>query len=497
MTERIVPASLHSVMRHFEFSAQRKHSRVPCLVVAVGLCLAARTVGWAETPNVLFVFADDQAFHTIAALGNDEIQTPHLDRLVRRGLTFTHAYNQGAWGGAVCVASRTMLVTGRYLWHARRDYDQTDAKYREKNLLWPQLLAQGGYRTYFTGKWHIRANAEKAFDVARHVRPGMPNQTKQGYNRPLPNQTDVWQPWDKSRGGFWKGGRHWSEIVADDAVDYLHDAKTDAAPFFMYVAFNAPHDPRQSPQEFVERYPADQIRIPESFAPLYPFDIGSNRIRDEQLGPFPRTEHAVQVHRSEYYAIITHMDQQIGRIMEALEATGKADDTVICFTADHGLAVGHHGLMGKQNMYDHSIRVPFVVAGPGIPSNAKRHDPIYLQDFMPTSLELAGLDVPPHVEFQSCLPWQRAEESSHAPIYGAYTDTQRMICDQGYKLVLYPKIHKMLLFNLTDDPEEMYDLSELPEQRLRIVRMLHQFAKLQGATGDKLEMGFLESIVGG
>ncbi|HAV61561.1 MAG TPA: choline-sulfatase, partial [Verrucomicrobiales bacterium] len=110
--------------------------------------------------------------------------------------------------------------------------------------------------------------------------------------------------------------------------------------------------------------------------------------------------HAVKVHRQEYYAIITHMDAQIGRILDALEATGKADNTHIFFTADHGLAVGHHGLLGKQNMYEHSLRPPLIVAGPGIPRGRRIEARVYLQDIMPTTLELAGAPVPDHVEFR-------------------------------------------------------------------------------------------------
>ncbi len=120
----------------------------------------------------------------------------------------------------------------------------------------------------------------------------------------------------------------------------------------------------------VDRYPVDQVSVPENFQPLYPFadaiGCGKNHFVTNGLHPFPRTPHAVQVHRQEYYALITHMDAQIGRILESLKATGKADNTWIFFSADHGLAVGQHGLLGKQNMYDHSVRVPFIVVGPNV-----------------------------------------------------------------------------------------------------------------------------------
>ena len=460
----------------------------PVLLLAAGCAVRAEAAD--APPNFLFIFADDQAFHTINALGNQEIETPHLDRLVRRGLTFTHAYNQGSWSGAVCVASRTMLVTGRYLWHAHQVYRDTDKRFRETGRLWPQLLEKAGYETYFSGKWHIRADAEKAFTVARHVRPGMPNQTPAGYNRPRDGEEDVWKPWDRKFEGFWKGGRHWSEVLGDDAVDYLQRAGKRDKPFFMYLAFNAPHDPRQSPREYVERYPAEKIRVPDSFVPTYPFDIGSNKIRDEKLAPFPRTRRAVQVNRQEYYAIITHMDAQIGRILEALQRTGKADNTYIFFTADHGLACGHHGLMGKQNMYDHSVRVPFVVVGPHAPAGERSATPIYLQDVMPTTLELAGVPRPEHVEFHSLAPLLSDSSRRHAydAIYGGYLEVQRMVTHEGHKLILYPKIRRALLFDLEKDPQEMSDLMEAAHSTPVARRLFAKLLELQETTGDQLEL---------
>ncbi len=134
-------------------------------------------------PDILFLFADDFTYEAIRAFGHTDIDTPNLDRLAARGTTFSHAYNMGSWSGAVCVASRTMLITGRSVWDANSIYQKTDAQ-REAGVLWPQLMSDAGYRTYMTGKWHIRTDAAKCFDVARHVRPGMPKDTPSAYSRP-------------------------------------------------------------------------------------------------------------------------------------------------------------------------------------------------------------------------------------------------------------------------------------------------------------------------
>lgn len=454
---------------------------------------SAIPVAAATKPNILFLFADDQCYETIAALGHTDIETPNLDRLVRAGTTFTHAYNMGAWHGAVCVASRTMLNTGRSVWRSRA-LEPKLADEVKAGRFWSQLLKTAGYETYMSGKWHVQADATKVFDHVVHVRPGMPNQTPEGYYRPIDGKPDKWSPYDPKFEGFWKGGRHWSEVLADDAEGFLRQAATKEDPFFMYVAFNAPHDPRQSPKEFVDRYPLDRIKVPRSYLPEYPHGegMGSGRdLRDEQLANWPRTEHAVKVHRQEYYAIITHMDAQIGRILDALEATGKADNTHIFFTADHGLAVGHHGLLGKQNMYEHSLRPPLIVAGPGIPRGRRIEARVYLQDIMPTTLELAGAPVPDHVEFRSLLPLIRGGRSEqYDAIYGAYRDDrQRAIIRDDFKLIHYPAIGVFRLFDLKGDPLEMRDLVAEPAQAARVKSLKTELLKLQKEMGDPLVAG--------
>ncbi len=457
-----------------------------------------------KAPDILFIFADDQAFSTIHALGNDEIETPNLDRLVKRGTTFTRAYNMGSWSGAVCVASRHMLNTGLYVWKAKQAADMlgggkkkgnkaTDNPYpnfQEKGWMWSQLMAKAGYDTYFTGKWHVKAKADEIFKVSRNIRPGMPNQTPEGYNRPIDGKPDVWSPYDKKFGGFWKGGRHWSEIVADDAEEYLTMAKASDNPFFMYIAFNAAHDPRQAPKEFVDKYPLDKVAVPKNFLPEYPWNEEMNsgrKLRDERLAPFPRTEHAVKVNRQEYYALITHMDVQIGRILKALDESGRADNTWIFFTADHGLAIGEHGLMGKQNMFEHSLRVPLMVVGPGVEKDKRIDTRVYLQDVMPTSLELAGAEIPEHVQFQSLRPLLDGKnDGARDAIYGAYLTGQRAVVVGDYKLILYPKAKKALLFNVKTDPHEMKDI--LLQNKEQAKKLFARLLGLQKETGDTFDL---------
>ncbi|HYW79409.1 MAG TPA: sulfatase-like hydrolase/transferase [Thermoguttaceae bacterium] len=444
-----------------------------------------------KQPNILFIFADDQCFDTLNAMGNHEVETPNLDRLVNSGVTFTHAYNMGSWSGAVCLASRAMLNTGRFLWHANRVAKSAE-KEREAGRFWSEHLKSAGYETYMTGKWHVSANTEKAFDFVTHVRGGMPQQTPEGYNRPIVGQPDPWSPFDPSFGGYWEGGKHWSEVLGDDATGFLAQAAGHDKPFFMYLAFNAPHDPRQSPKEYVDKYPLDKIAVPKSFMPEYPYNEAmacGRRLRDERLAPFPRTEYSVKVNRQEYYAIITHMDAQVGRILEALDKSGKADETYIFFTADHGLAIGHHGLMGKQNLFDDSIRVPLMVVGPGVPKGERRDGAVYLQDVMASTLELAQLEKPDHVEFRSLMPIIRHErEANYDAVYGAYLAAQRMVIQDNQKLFLIPSIKKALLFDLEKDPLEMNNLAEDPASKPLMKKLFAKLLELQEETGDKMDL---------
>ncbi len=436
----------------------------------------------AGKPNILFIFADDMTFESIGAYGLTHCKTPNLDRLVKGGATFSQAYNMGAWNGAVCVASRAMLNSGAFVNRAQKAV-------KEKPH-WSEMMKAAGYTTYMTGKWHVPGKPR--FDVVKDPRGGMPKGS--GYNRPKSKEDyeNGWKPWDKSQGGFWQGGTHWSEVVANNGLDFLKQAKSDEKPFFMYLAFNASHDPRQSPKEYIDMYPLDQIKVPENFLDLYPHKDAMGcgpRLRDERLAPFPRTEFAVKVHRQEYFAIITHMDAQVGRILDALEATGKAGNTYVIFTADHGLACGHHGLLGKQSMYDHSMRVPFMMTGPGVKPGSKFEMPIYLQDAMATTLDVAKIEKPGQVEFNSLMPLIRGEKKvQYSRIYGKYINSQRMIAQGDWKMISYPAAKKLRLFNTAKDPHEMHDLAGNPEYAAKLKALKAELKVLQKEMGDELDI---------
>ncbi|QIA09866.1 sulfatase-like hydrolase/transferase [Draconibacterium halophilum] len=457
------------------------------------LILLILTPGFIDAqPNILFIFADDQTYLGVNAMGNSEVITPNLDKLANSGVTFTHTYNMGGWNGAVCVASRAMLNTGRFIWHARNS-EKNYPKMKEDGQFWSLLMQNAGYDTYMTGKWHVKQDAKTIFNTAIDIRPGMPASVPEAYNRPQSSADTTWLPWQKKRGGFWQGGKHWSEVVGDNAIQFLDSAKLSKNPFFMYLAFNAPHDPRQSPKKYVDMYPLENVAVPENFMDLYPYKdaIGCGaELRDEKLAPFPRTAYSIKVHRQEYYAIITHMDEQIGRIISHLKETGQDKNTYILFSADHGLSVGHHGLVGKQNMFDHSMRVPLVVVGPNIPGNEKRDMQVYLQDVMATTLDLAGIEKPQYVEFNSLMPAinNDVKSSPYSEIYGAYINLQRMVRNEKYKLIVYPEADKILLFDVENDPEEIYDLAEKPEYKKVVKELAERLKQQQKLMDDPLNL---------
>ena len=292
-----------------------------------------------EKPNFIFIYTDDQRFDTVGLIGNNQVITPNLDKLVKNGAVFSNTYNMGAWHGAICVASRSMIISGKSVWRAKEAFNSptnvqinSQISSKSQSILiaetWPKIFKKNGYKTYMTGKWHVQLPVEKVFDVVVNKRPGMPDDNRGlfakqlrvwkdesgyiseldkympvGYGRPVNEEDNSWESSDTSFGGFWEGGKHWSEVLADDAINLIEDSKKVDDPFFMYLAFNAPHDPRQAPKRFLEMYPIDKIQLPPNYLPQHPFwkEIGNEPgVRDEALAPYPRSEFAVKKHIQEY-----------------------------------------------------------------------------------------------------------------------------------------------------------------------------------------------------
>ncbi|MEJ7608849.1 MAG: sulfatase-like hydrolase/transferase [Bryobacteraceae bacterium] len=276
------------------------------------------------------------------------------------------------------------------------------------------------------------------------------------------------------------GGKFSSELFANSAVNFL-ESYQGSDPFLLYVAFTSPHDPRMAPKQFAAMYSAPKLKVPVNYLPQHPFDNGELKVRDEMLEQFPRSQEAIQAHLAGYYAMVSEVDAQIGRILNALDRSGKAEDTIVVFAADNGLAVGRHGLLGKQNLYDHSVRVPLVIAGPDLPKNKKVDSLVYLLDLFPTLTELAGVKTPSTVEGKSLVPLIRGgRKSVRDSVYLAYRGVQRSVRTERWKLIEYTVAGKrtVQLFDLKTDPEEFNNLAlQKPRQAEELRRLLKQWMK--------------------
>jgi arylsulfatase A-like enzyme len=423
----------------------------------------------APRPNLLLLFADDQRADTVGAWGNPFISTPNIDRLAGGGVSFRRAYCMGSMHGAVCVPSRAMLHTGR-------DYHGLDMNDFNGATTLGQALGAAGYRTFATGKWHNgRGSFQRSFQRGEAVMfGGMSN------HREVPVV-------DLGEAGFQNertGERHSSELFADAAIEFLREQDGEA-PFFCYVAFTAPHDPRDPPRPFAERYLDAPPPLPRNFLPQHPFDNGMLVLRDENLGPWPRTRELIEDQLAEYYGLVTHLDEQVGRILEALEATGLAEETVVVYAADHGLAVGSHGLLGKQSLYEHSMRAPLILSGPGIPRGTASTALVYLLDLYPTLLGLCGAPGDADITGRDLSPlWRGEAEGVRDTLYLSLTDSQRAVMDGRWKLIRYPRVDVTQLFDLASDPDELLDLSARPEHAARVAALWAELERWQAEVGD-------------
>ncbi|QDU87910.1 Choline-sulfatase [Pirellulimonas nuda] len=456
-------------------------------VAAVGLLTLGVWVGLAagQKPNILYIIADDMSADAVsfaalqASLGNGasqagSINTPTIDALANQGTTFVNAYNQGGWSGAVCVTSRTAIMTGRSMWNAPGS-NQAGSAVDNANTL-PGLFNAAGY------------------DTARFGKSG------NDYN----NATNTFTTHSESD----QRGETASQWFADQGIAYLNGKvqANDSDPYLLYLGLSSPHDPRNAPQSFLDLHgakngsPAPSAPLsgydplPSAYLGAAPFDNGHLNVRDENSvdgAGQNRDERTIRNEISKNHAVIEYMDSQIKRVIDtALEYEGLTpgvndisdlQNTLIVFTSDHGMSIGRHGLVGKQNIYEHTLRVPYIVAGAvgGVPVNTGVSDKnIYLHDSLPTLLDLAGVATDPSVQaesFAAALSTDQATRDAfagHEVVYGAYSPSpsnhiQRSVKmvdgAEAWKVIHYPQINRTQLFNLTSDPDETDDLSHDPQ----------------------------------
>ena len=417
----------------------------------------------APRPNVLFLFADDMRADTIAALGDKVAKTPTLDSLVQRGFTMRNAYCMGGNSGAVCTPSRNMMLSGNayFRWKEfKPPQGQKGAISPGDGPNFPLSMAAAGYETFHHGK---RGNTAPLI------------QAKFEHNKYLEN--------DQTERKTGEPGK----VIADSAIDFLK-TRSNQKPFFMYLAFGNPHDPRVADKKYLDQIDASKIELPANFLPQHPFDNGDLKVRDEQLAPTPRPPGVIKQQWHEYYAVQMAFDHHMGRILEHLKASGQLDNTLIVFSADQGVALGSHGLLGKQNLYDPSMKSPLIFAGPGVP---KGHSDalLYLFDIYPTVCELVGAEAPKGIDGRSFANVISGKSTQHREaLLLAYLNVQRAVVTPHDKLIQYPKVRITQLFNRKTDPLEMKNLFEDPDEFDRWQDLFRKMEDLQDKFGDDLPL---------
>ncbi len=409
----------------------------------------------AKRPNLLFILVDDQSpFDFKFYNPKSPLRSPNLDRLAAEGMVLDGAYHMGSFSGAVCTPSRHMIMTGRTVWHlpigpGAKGHCPPDIV---QNTI-PAVFNRAGYatmRTCKTGNSYEGAN--KLFTVRHDA---------------------------SKRGGTDETGSAWH---AEQVLNYLNEreASKDTKPFLIDFSFSHPHDTRDGKFELLANYGAvnhtdknalpptnsKQPKLPANWLPAKPFPDGHPGLRDETTvsGVWEkRDERTIRNELGREFACAENIDIQIGRVLAKLKTMGELDNTYIIYTADHGIAIGRHAFQGKQNLYQHTWRVPFVVKGPGIKPGSRAEGNIYLLDVLATLCDFAGIPAPESNEGLSFRPVLEGKKQTVRDVmYGVYNGGtkpgMRSVKQGDWKLIQYDvmngAVRETQLFNLKDNPEE-------------------------------------------
>jgi arylsulfatase A-like enzyme len=423
-------------------------------------CTALAQKASSKRPNILFILADDQSPFDLKMYNSDSIlDTPVLDELASDGMVFDGAYHMGSWSGAVCTPSRHMIMSGRTVWHipGRGNPNTGNGKMVPADLPENTIAAvfnRAGYATMRTCK---RGNSYEAANKKFTVRND-----------------------SVKRGGTDETGSAWH---AEQVLNYLSDRQTnkDDKPFMIYYGFSHPHDPRNGKIDLLAKYgsvnhtdkttlpPANpkQPAMPVNYLNAHPFHHGHPGLRDEVRvsGVWEkRDERTIGNELGREFACSENIDIQIGRVLKKLDQMGELDNTYIFYTSDHGIAIGRHGLQGKQNLYEHTWRVPFIVKGPGIKAGSRTQGNIYLLDVLGTICDLAGIKAPATIESKSFKPvLEGKKDTVRDVLYGVYCGGtkpgMRSVRKGDWKLIKYDvmdgTVRETQLFNLKDNPDEL------------------------------------------
>ena len=439
---------------------------------------AQTNLGDGDRPaNVLFIIIDDASVRSVGASGGEFAQTPNIDALAARGVVVENAYHMGAFSGAICTVSRAMILTGRTVWSitpGKSGYGGT-ANLQTDDVLMPELFRSRGYQTFGTGKWHNGNTAlMRCFERAEAIAGGMlPYNAKDhggaknpaidlGHRNPKVRRFDA----EQNKLVSYQAQGWSTDVYFDCAEKFLQEQRDDDKPFFMYLSTSAPHDPRHVAAEYLKPFVDADIPLHRNHLEVHPFDSGDMKVRDEMVYPAPHDAEQVQREFAIYLAMVAHIDARIGRLLALLEKQGELENTLIVFTSDHGLSMGEKGLMGKQNLYEASWRVPMIVSGPTVPQAKRVQGFAYLHGIYPTLCDLLGMPTPEHAKEFSFAKMLQENSAGQEQVVGVYTPNAsskrgvRSIRQGRWKLIHYLHNRKLQLFDLQSDPWELENLAD-------------------------------------
>jgi len=430
-----------------------------------------------QKPNILFLFADDQRADALGCSENTYIKTPNIDRIAVAGVHFTNSYYMGGNTPAVCAPSRAMLNSGKSLFHICNNIPL------EGVTTMPEYFRSHGYVTFGTGKWHNGAKSfERSFDDGKNVLIGGMSDHFKVPCRDMESNHKLGKVEIKG---------YSTDVFSKAATDFLksYASGNREKPFYCYLAFTAPHDPRSPREDYVGKYPDGTLPLPGNFEKYHPFAFDNMTIRDENLAPWPRTPEMIQKSLSDYYAMISLVDKKVGDIIQLLKENGLYDNTIIVYAADNGLSIGSHGLLGKQNLYEECVKIPLIMAGPGINKGQVSKAFVYLYDIFPTICNLSGLPAPPGVDGKDISPILKGEsEGVRTSVFTAYRNTVRAIREGNWKMIRYPDRDITQLYDLASDPLEINNLANDPEYQDKLAELTALMKKKQTETGDTISL---------
>ena len=440
-----------------------------------------------EKPNILVILTDDQGAWAMRCAGNTDIHTPNLDRIASQGYRFENFF----CASPVCSPARASLLTGRIpSAHGVQDWirsgnldrdglkkeiredpyylcEEKPIQYLEGMLTYTDVLKENGYTCALSGKWHLgdSMTPQHGFDKWFTI----------GRGGCYYNKADIVE-----NGEISFENRYITNVITDKALSYLEEFRTQDNPFYLSVHYTAPHSPweeDQHPGEYIEMY-RDCGFTATPDLPVHPNQIpsapsGTGEVRKSLLRG--------------YYAAITAMDADVGRLLDKLEALGIAEDTIVMFMADNGMNMGHHGIWGKGNgtfpfnMYDTAVKVPFLVSWPGhYPSGVVCRRMCSQYDFFQTLLDMVGIrrqlpDGLPGRSFADVFDGN-TEKAGAVVVYDEYGPT-RMIRTEEWKYICRSPYGPDELYHLSEDPEENNNLSADPEYATLINRMYIQLTR--------------------